>query len=116
NKEVLKEKDARALELKIISYGLNDASLLDVVLGDGEYVLPIPVNRQGPVNKWPENWRSTIASYPNVLTTYLKPSTLGTPFRIEAFENVSHFESAIALILHTSRLLPSYGFPVGLDI
>jgi hypothetical protein len=68
------------------------------------------------MNKWPENWKRTIDSYPKALTTYLKPSTLVTPFRIEGFENISSFDDVIALILHTSRLLPSYGFPVGLDI
>lgn len=113
---VLKEKDARELERQIISYGLNDASLLDVVLGDGEYVAPIPVDRQGPRNKWPDDWKFKIESYPDALTTYIKPTTLVMPFRIEAFDNVANFESLLALILHTSRLLPSYGFPVGLDI
>lgn len=38
------------------------------------------------------------------------------PFRVEAFENVADFPALLHLIMHTSRLLPSYGFPVGLDI
>jgi hypothetical protein len=38
------------------------------------------------------------------------------PFRVEAFEDVTDFRTVLDLILHTSRLLPSYGFPVGLDI
>lgn len=115
-KGVLKEKDARELERQIISYGLNDSSLLDVVLSDGEYVAPIPVDRQGPINKWPEDWKRMIGTYPKVLTTYIKPSALVMPFRVEAFENINGFDSVLALVLHTSRLLPSYGFPVGLDI
>lgn len=114
--KVLKEKDARELERQILSYGLNDASLLDVVLGDGEYVAPIPVMRQGPDNKWPEDWKRKIRDYPDALTTYIKPSAMVTPFRVEAFEDIKGFDDLLALIFHTSRLLPSYGFPVGLDI
>lgn len=114
--KVLKEKDARELERQILSYGLNDASLLDVVLGDGEYVAPIPVMRQGPENKWPEDWKRKIRDYPDAFTTYIKPSAMVMPFRVEAFEDIRGFDDLLALIFHTSRLLPSYGFPVGLDI
>jgi hypothetical protein len=113
---LLKEKDARELEQQILSYGLNDASLLDVVLGDGEYVRPLPHKRQGPENKWPEDWKRKIQDYPRPLTTYIKPSAMVMPFRVEAFEDIRTFEEPLALIFHTSRLLPSYGFPVGLDI
>jgi hypothetical protein len=114
--KVLKERDARDLELEIRSYGLNDSSLLDVVLREGEYVTPIPVMRQGPESKWPEEWKRKIRDYPNALTTYLKPSETVTPFRIEGFEDAKDFDEVVELILNTSRLLPSYGFPVGLDI
>jgi len=112
----LKEKDAVELERRIRGYGLNDSSLLDVVLGDGEYVAPIPVMRQGPESKWPEGWKRKILDYPDAYTTYLKPSHLVMPFRIEAFDSIRNFDELVSLIFHTSRLLPSYGFPVGLDI
>lgn len=112
----LRERDAKALLDDLRAYGLNDASLFDVVLQEGEYVTPIPVMRQGPENKWPEFWKQWIRSYPNALTTYLKPSELVMPFRVEAFEDIGDIEAVLDLILHTSRLLPSYGFPVGLDI
>lgn len=114
--DVLRESDTRKIVQEMISYGLNDSSLLDVVLDDGEYVAPLAVDRQGPISKWPEDWKATISSYPKVLTTYIKPSGLVMPFRIEAFESVHGLDDVLALILHTSRLLPSYGFPVGLDI
>jgi hypothetical protein len=113
---VLKKNEAKKVEDEVIAYGLNDAALLDVVLAEGEYVTPIPVMRQGPESKWPEEWKRWIREYPDALTTYLKPSALVMPFRIEAFENIADFEAVLDLILHTSRLLPSYGFPVGLDI
>jgi hypothetical protein len=113
---VLKKDEAKKVEEDVITYGLNDATLLDVVLAEGEYVTPIPVMRQGPESKWPEEWKRWIREYPDALTTYLKPSGLVMPFRVEAFDNIADFESVLDLILHTSRLLPTYGFPVGLDI
>lgn len=112
----LKKDEAKAVLDNAIAYGLNDASLFDVVLEAGEYIEPLPVMRQGPENKWPEEWKRWIREYPNALTTYLKPSDLVMPFRVEAFEDIADFDAALNLILHTSRLLPSYGFPVGLDI
>ena len=63
----------------MIAFGLNDATLFDVVLSGGEYVAPIAVMRQGPDNKWPEQWKNQIRDYPNALTTYLKPSELVLP-------------------------------------
>jgi hypothetical protein len=112
----LRERDAKTLRDDLRAYGLNDALLFDVVLEEGEYVTPIPVMRQGPESKWPQQWKEWIRVYPNALTTYLKPSELVLPFRLEAFEDVDDFPALIELILHTSRLLPTYGFPVGLDI
>src|SRR5579862_6644340 len=76
----------------------------------------MPIMRQGPKSKWPDPWKEEIRDYPKPITTYLKPSNLVMPFRIETFEGTEGVHDAIELILHTSRLLPSYGFPVGLDI
>ncbi|MGE3900045.1 MAG: DNA double-strand break repair nuclease NurA [Variibacter sp.] len=112
----LKRDEARDILQEVTTYGLNDSSLFDVVLEDGEYVTPMAVDRQGPENKWPDRWKQWIRDYPPALTTYLKPSATVVPFRVEGFESTPDFESALDLILHTSRLLPSYGFPVGLDI
>ena len=115
-REHIQRDEARDVLNEIRTYGLNDASLFDVVLEEGEYVAPMAVDRQGPENKWPDRWKQWIRDYPPALTTYLKPSGTVMPFRVEGFESAADFESVLDLILHTSRLLPSYGFPVGLDI
>jgi hypothetical protein len=112
----VRKNDVKEILANLALYGLNDASLFDVVLQEGEYVGPVSVMRQGPENKWPEPWKAWIRDYPNALTTYLKPSELSMPFRVEAFDNIPNHRRTLELILHTSRLLPSYGFPVGLDI
>jgi hypothetical protein len=116
DRQHLKRDEARDILQEITTYGLNDSSLFDVVLGEGEYVTPMVVNRQGPENKWPDRWKQWIRDYPPALTTYLKPSATVVPFRVEGFENTPSVAAVLDLILHTSRLLPSYGFPVGLDI
>lgn len=113
---LLKSDDAKLIRQEVEIYGLNDAALFDVVLKEGEYLEPLPVMRQGPESKWPNEWLEEIRSYPKPLTTYLKPSDLVMPFRVETFEGTKGFNGVLDLILHTSRLLPSYGFPVGLDI
>jgi hypothetical protein len=112
----LRRDEARDILQEITTYGLNDSSLFDVVLEEGECVAPMAVDRQGPENKWPDRWKQWIRDYPPALTTYLKPSATVVPFRVEGFENAAGFDAALDLIFHTSRLLPSYGFPVGLDI
>lgn len=116
DRQHLKRDDVRNIFDEITAYGLNDASLFDIVLEEGEYIAPTPVDRQGPENKWPDRWKQWIRDYPKAITTYLKPSAMALPFRIEGFEGGVGFKTALDLVLHTSRLLPSYGFPVGLDI
>lgn len=99
-------------------YGLSDTQLLDLILQDGEYVVPIPVNRQGDAdeqNKWPNDWKEFIGIYPAALTSFIKPSERVQPLRVETFEETPTRE-LLSLVLHTSRLLPRYGFPVGLDV
>ena len=90
----------------------------DLVLQEGEYLEPFAVSRQGPDSKWPkhgslDHW---IGRYPKALTTFIKPSDNSQPFRVEGFENDSGFAGLVALVMYTSRLLPTYVFPVGLDI
>ena len=41
---------------------------------------------------------------------------MAAPFRVESFAGESQMGSMLELIFNTSRLLPTYGFPVGLDI
>lgn len=109
-------KTANEIANEVDAYKLNDARLFDVVLSPGEYVTPVAVDRQGPENKWPEDWKRHIRSYPHPLTTYLKPGEDSEPFRVEALESHPRLDDSMAVLFHTSRLLPTYGFPVGLDI
>ncbi len=117
-REALRSRDGDELLATAKTFGLNDTTIFDLVLHEGEYIQPLAVNRQGPETKWPQQdelayW---IGRYPQALTTFIKPSDTGSPFRIECFEGETAFDDIADLVLHTSRLLPSYVFPVGLDI
>ena len=114
----LKERHAERLIERVEAFGLNDTAILDLVLREGEYIAPVPIDRQGDRAKWPkhgglDHW---IEKYPKALTTFIKPSEHAQPFRIEGFEGTAGFDGIVDLAVHTSRLLPSYVFPVGLDI
>ena len=116
--EALKSRHASELAGTAEAFGLNDTTIFDLVLRAGEYLSPVPVNRQGDEHKWPKHGglNDWIWQYPPALTTYLKPTDTTQPFRVEGFEGNASYDDLIALVLHTSRLLPFYVFPVGLDI
>jgi hypothetical protein len=75
------------------------------------------MDKQGPDHKIPLAWAPEIKSYPKPLTTYVKTSSESMPIRVESFPSGSFpHPELIKLIVHMSRLLPRYSFPVGLDI
>lgn len=112
----LDERDARGLTEKIEEYRLNDASLLSVVLGEGECLKPVSINRQEPRSKWPKEWEYHLEKYPEAVTTYIKTTEDTDPFRVEAVKDEFLSSASLEMVFNTSRLLPRYGFPVGLDI
>jgi hypothetical protein len=87
------------------------------VLEEGEYLVPVEMDKQGPDHKIPAAWAVEIKSYAKPLVTYAKPSADTMPIRVESFAtgSVPHAE-LMTLVVHMSRLLPRYAFPVGLDI
>ena len=117
-RESLRNGDADDMLATAKTFGLNDTTIFDLVLNEGEYISPVPVNRQEPDTKWPQqdDLPRYIGLYPKALTTFIKPSETGSPFRVECFEGEAAFDDVMDLVLHTSRLLPTYVFPVGLDI
>ena len=114
----LKAKHADRVREAARAFALGDTAIFDLVLRAGEYVGPFVVDRQGDPRKWPKhnNLDHWIGRYPKALTTFSKPTEEAQPFRVEAFEDCADFPAVVELVVHTSRLLPSYVFPVGLDI
>ena len=118
HKDTLRTTDADELLATAKAFALDDTTIFDLVLTEGEYLKPLAVSRQGEDKKWPvhNDFGTAIANYPKALTTFVKPGENGQPFRVEGFEGTRGFDDVVGLVVHTSRLLPSYVFPVGLDI
>jgi hypothetical protein len=112
--------------------GYTDTLLLAMILQPGEFSNPWVVGkyeglRQAKVRLPGESW-GTIANFetlkpehggfPSVQAMYLHVSETTEPIRIELFSDLGAdqvLEAARRTYLY-SRLLPGYGFPVGLDI
>jgi hypothetical protein len=114
-RNTLSPDDAHAIRTELETYRLSDPTLFGVLLAEGELCEPVAVRRQEPRNKWPQEWYTEIKVYPDPSTTYIKSSETAEPFRVESHQNGAS-EWALEMVYHTARLLPNYGFPVGLDI
>ena len=55
-------------------------------------------------------------SFPSVYIGYIKTTDHSSPIRIESLKSSTDFQKDFEYILATARLLPNYGFPVGLNI
>ncbi|MBZ4416002.1 DNA double-strand break repair nuclease NurA [Myxococcus sp. RHSTA-1-4] len=107
----------RTMFQKLREYRITDPILLECVLDEAEYIAPVALDKQGPDNKIPTSWAMDIKGFPRPLTTYVKPHAETMPIRVEAFRTGPFdFSELLQLIVHMSRLLPRYSFPVGLDI
>jgi hypothetical protein len=112
--------DAPTLKIfldRIRRHRLTDSVLLECVLDEGEYIEPVELDKQGPSSKIPGAWAPEIGAYPRPLTTYVKPHVETLPIRVETFPTGPlSYDQLMQLVVHMSRLLPRYAFPVGLDI
>jgi|GEM_PF-723114 len=123
--------------------GYNDAIFTAMLLQEGEYTefweLPYteqfrPCDVQFPHLKHPVSLDFRVLAsnrvivdgvrvgFPSVRGSYLQVSSEREPIRVEVFSELdllssgTHLQEALALAIMFSKLLPGYGFPVGLDI
>ena len=95
---------------------INDSLLFRCVLKEGEALLPVAIDRN-ELRRAPEAWKSVIAQYPKPHVSFIQISEWSAPVRLELFEgDLDRFEDTAELVFHSSRLLPKYAFPAGLDI
>lgn len=97
----------------------NDPLLLSVLLNEGEYIYPIEAKERysgfvGEVEGFGEYLQKSIP----IKYTYLKVFPESIPFRIEHFVEIEGPQATglYAKLYSYARLLPSYAFPLGLDI
>jgi len=110
------EGHAAQIERILEQYDISDDFLFGCVLEEGEYLEPMLIAKN-PERRAVPHWAEVVRQYPNPYATVVKTSATSFPYRVEmnpaAFVNK---EKLLRLLYHTSRLLPRYAFPVGLDI
>ena len=113
--------------------GYTDTLLLPLLLNTGEYSEPWRMDksrglRSGEIRLPGESGSSTVNfsclrdsssfGFPAIRGTYIRTSENSEPIRVEVFSNLGEeqIQEAVRRVYLYSRLLPNYGFPVGLDI
>lgn len=104
--------------LKIINnYNITDEFLFGCILEEGEFIKPVIIEKNLQRRAW-DRWQPVISQYPQPYSSIIKTSSNKFPFKIEMNMPPQDIDlySTFSLLYHTSRLLPNYAFPVGLDI
>lgn len=112
--------------------GYTDTLLLPLLLDTGEYSEPWQIDkysglRSGEVTLPGESASSTVDfsflkdkeyGFKPVMATYVRVTENTEPIRIEVFSDLEgdQIDEAARRVFLYSRLLPGYGFPIGLDI
>jgi hypothetical protein len=113
--------------------GYTDALLLAMLLHPGEFSEPWEIDKyaglhKGKISLPGESWGSDTdwgplrppaqIGFPQVLGCYVQVSETTEPIRVEVFPELGNDQmtEAVRRVYLYSRLLPGYGFPVGLDI
>ena len=96
-------------------YKINDGNLFEIILKDCQALRPLEVQKQIPSKAWGE-WQNQMDSFPKVFVSYLRTNKNQAPIRVESLSFPKKLAKDFEYILATSKLLPNYGFPAGLDI
>lgn len=114
---IITDSYRKTVEGILDEYDITDDFLFGCILREGEYISPPARVTKNPINRAWERWRDVVKEYKQPRATILKTEETTFPFRIEMNNKAAENEAEIIdLIYHTSRLLPRYAFPVGLDI
>ena len=94
---------------------ISDAVLFDLILDEGEYIQPVQIVKN-PYNKWPRSCATLHKLMPEPFSTFLKVSELKRPIKIETLNVLESYDKDIDFTYHSTKLLPEYCFPLGLNI
>ncbi len=109
------ENDYNRMVSTIIRYKINDGSLFSLILADSQALKPLEVEKQIPSKAWGD-WDVQMNSFPKTFIGYLKTNSHQAPIRIESLKKSENLMDDYKYILASSKLLPNYGFPAGLDV
>lgn len=113
---VITDAYVKRLDEILNRYEIADDFLFGCVLRAGEYVTPVALFKNEP-RRAVDRWQPVVRQYASPLGTMMKTEEAKFPFRVEFNAAAANRSSDILrLVYHTSRLLPEYAFPVGLDI
>ena len=103
-------------DLEMVGHRISDSLLFRCVLREGEALLPIAIDRN-ELRRAPEAWKDVVSTYPKPHVSFIQISEWSAPVRLELFaKDLDQFQQTAALVFHSSRLLPKYSFPAGLDV
>ena len=111
-------QDSSVIREHLRDYKISDGILFDCLLDEGDYLIPLTVDRNAYIpGRVPPQWIPDLQQYPKPEVSYMKPSNMSLPLRVEMFEcSEDQQRKAFDLLIHSCRLLPKYSFPAGLDI
>ncbi len=114
----ISDKDYNNFIKTIKKYKITDSHLLEIILSSGQALKPLEIKKQiqGFTVTTGSSWEDKMDSFPKVFIGYIKTTDNNSPIRIESLNNSKNLIKDYEYILGTSRLLPNYGFPVGLNV
>jgi hypothetical protein len=114
---IVRESYTKKVREILDQYDISDDFLFGCVLSEGEFTTPITIRKNFP-RRARERWQGVVEQYPKPFASVLKTSETSFPYRVELNRVAAEVEAPLVfrLLYHTSRLLPRYAFPVGLDI
>lgn len=117
-KGTISDKDYNSVIKTIKKYKITDSHILEIILSSGQALKPLEVKKQlaGFTVTSGSAWEEKMDSFPKVFIGYIKTSDNQAPVRIESLNYPKYLIKDYEYILGTSRLLPNYGFPVGLNV
>ena len=118
SKGTISEKDFKSTLATIKKYKITDSHLLEIILKSSQAIKPLEVKKQikGFSVTSGSAWEDKIESFPSVHIGYIKINDHSAPIRIESLNPSKSLIKDYEYILATAKLLPNYGFPVGLNV
>ena len=118
NKGIISDKDFNKTLSTIKKYKITDSNLFEIILKSCQALKPLEVKKQISGFKVTSGsvWEEKMDEFPKVHVGYIKVNDNQSPIRVESLNYPSNLDLDYKYILAASKLLPHYGFPIGLNV
>ena len=118
HKGIISDKDFNKTLSTIKKYKITDSNLFEIILKKNQALKPLEVKKQisGFKITSGSSWEDKMSEFPKVNIGYIKVNDNQSPVRIESLNYPLNLKSDYKYILAASKLLPNYGFPIGLSV